>query len=160
MDFILPFYSSHVSFFYSVCCIICSSSYSCVNSSLLRNDQATWRRLVYYIEIVWNYIRCIYRNRSVIWTQTNWVLWNDWIRMRCSVLMSMLCNYCMRVYWNSWIRIIMMILVRILSFYTPWDIFIRKTFLVNVYLNMFIWMKLFVMIPMYSSIMTITIKTQ
>ena len=37
--------------------------------------------------VVWNYIRCIHRSRSAIWTQTNWVWWNSWIRMRWYVVM-------------------------------------------------------------------------
>ena len=50
---------------------------------------------------VWNYIMCIPRSRSEIFTQTNLVWWNDWINMRWHVVMSM--------WWHAWMVCVSML---------------------------------------------------
>ena len=108
--------------------------------------------------VVWNYIRCINRSISAIWIQTNLVGWNSWINMRWHVVMRMWCNAWVSVCWNAWIRIIRIILMYILSMHTPWNIFLRKTWVGNFYSTMFICRKLSVLIYMYTYVITVTIK--
>ena len=57
-----------------------------------------------------------------------WVWWHYWIRT-------------MRVWWNASIRILSMSLMCILYLHTPWNIFLRKLWVWNVYSSMFIWRK-------------------
>ena len=106
-----------------------------------------------------NWIRYIHRNISSIWTHKNWVWWNVWIRMRWNVVISMLWHDWMRVWLNSWIRIIRVILMLILSLHTPWNRLLRENWEGNVYFTMVTWINLDGMIPMYTSVMTVTIKT-
>ena len=54
LGFLLPFYSSHILFYYYISCILYLSSSSCFNTSLLVNDEATWRRVVYHMRYVDN----------------------------------------------------------------------------------------------------------
>ena len=90
----------------------------------------------------------------------NWLWWNAWIRIRFTVVMSMLRPAWIRILLNTWIIIIWILLVWVLSFHTPWNIFLRKPWLGSLYSTMVIWIKLVVLRPMSTSVMNITIKTQ
>ena len=65
------------------------------------------------MEIVWNYIRCIYRSRSAIFTQTNLVWCSSWKNIRWYVIIRMWWHAWMRVRCHAWIIMIRMILVYI-----------------------------------------------
>ena len=82
--------------------------------------------------LVYKYMGCIHRNRSAIWTQTNWVWFHDWISIMWHVVMRMLCYDWMRLCWQYWIRIIRMVLMWMFSFHTPLNSFLRKYWMVNV----------------------------
>ena len=109
---------------------------------------------------VWNYIMCIPRSRSEICTQTNLVWWNDWINMRWHVVMRMWCHAWIRVCWHTWIMMIRIICMYILSMQNAWNSFLKKTWVGNVYSIMVICRKFAGVIPMSTSVVTITMKTR
>ena len=109
--------------------------------------------------VVQDYRRFIHWIRSAIWKQPYWVWCNAWIKMRWYVEMRMLWHSWTRLWCHTWIRIIRMILMVILSLYTPWNSFLRKTWVVNDYSIMVIRRKLAGLRPMCTSVITITIKT-
>ena len=109
--------------------------------------------------IVYNYIRYIYISRSKIWTQTNLVWWDSWINMRWYVVMRMWWHAWIRFFLHAWIIIIRIILMYIFSMHTPWNSFLRKPWVGNVYSTMVICRKLDDVIPMSTYVITITMKT-
>ena len=111
--------------------------------------------------IVWNYIRCIHWIRSTIWPQTNLVWRNTWKNISWHVVIRMWWNSWIRVYWNDWIIIIIrMINMYTFSIHTPWNFFLRKPWVLNVYSDMVICRKLAGVIHIPTPGITLTIKTR
>ena len=108
--------------------------------------------------VVWNYIRCMSRIRSAIWTQKHFVLCNAWVKMRWHVVIRMWWHALMRVCLHAWIIIIRMILIDIFSMHTPWNIFLRKPSVSHVYSTMFICRNISGVIPRPTSDINRTIK--
>ena len=59
--------------------------------------------------VVWNYIKYINRSIGAIWTKTDLVWWDYWLKIRWNVVIRIFWYAWMRVCWHDWIRIIRMI---------------------------------------------------